>query len=329
MQDALRCGTTSFDAGYVTMPNKNDKFFYWYVEATRDATNAPLVLWLSGSPGSSGLTSMLTENGPCTINDDLTTKPNPHSWTNEANMVWLDQPTGVGFSFSTHPDETKTAKQDVGANIYWFLQGFLAKHPELENRDVFLAGEGYAGHYVPLAAHYIQKQNEIAENKPIKLQGVAIGNGFTNAEAQYTHMATMADRLTNTTALTTSTVKLMRDSHTSCVHATKRCQEALEDEALCVEAHTCWLKNFHAPFYQANRDPQDISKSCSVITKSGHQMHCDESLFSTSQYLSLDAVRQMLHVEAPRWTPVNTDVQSAFVATGDFSRTRRVQLAKQ
>ncbi|GLD92814.1 hypothetical protein PINS_up001393 [Pythium insidiosum] len=320
MKDAWRCGTTNFDAGYVAMPNKNDQLFYWYVESSRDAAKAPLVLWLSGAPGTSGLTSMLTENGPCSITDDLTTKPNPYSWTNEANVVWLDQPTGVGFSYASRPEESENDKQNVGANVYWFLQGFLAKHPELENRDVYLAGEGYAGQYIPLAARYIQKQNAAGDHTPIKLQGVAIGNACTNTETQYANMADTADRLTNSTALTANDVKMMRDSHGACVRATKRCQAALQDAALCAEAQSCWMQNFHVPFLRASRNPQDVRQSCSVMIKTGHDMHCEEPLHTTAKYLSLNSVRQMLHVKTPQWNANNVNVQSAFVASGDFSR---------
>jgi len=44
---------------------------------------------------------LLEENGPCLISPNLTAVPNPWSWNNEVNMLYLDQPVQVGFSYDT------------------------------------------------------------------------------------------------------------------------------------------------------------------------------------------------------------------------------------
>ncbi|RLN56032.1 hypothetical protein BBP00_00008199 [Phytophthora kernoviae] len=130
--------------------------------------------------------AMLAENGPCKILPDVTTEVNPYSWTTKANVIWLDQPTSVGFSHGGQRDQDYN-ETNVGENIYWFLQGFLEKHPELVDREFFVTGESYGGHYVPVAAHYIWEKN--CENSSdgivkINLQGIAIGNGLTNPAIQ-------------------------------------------------------------------------------------------------------------------------------------------------
>ena len=57
---------------------------------------------MNGGPGGSSLVGALQENGPCFINDDSnSTIPNPYSWNNEVNMLYLDQPVQVGFSYDT------------------------------------------------------------------------------------------------------------------------------------------------------------------------------------------------------------------------------------
>ncbi|RLN50298.1 hypothetical protein BBJ28_00019912 [Nothophytophthora sp. Chile5] len=180
---------TKQDAGYVKLANKaNDHYFYWYSESRSSPATDPLVLWLTGGPGGSSIMAMLAENGPCKILPNVATEVNPYSWTTQANVVWLDQPTSVGFSNGLSQDKDFN-ETNVGENIYWFLQGFLAKHPELEDREFFVTGESYGGHYVPVAAHYIWTQNRKNEatapdTQRINLQGLAVGNGLTNPTIQ-------------------------------------------------------------------------------------------------------------------------------------------------
>lgn len=170
------CGDTEQDSGYIKLPNKvDDHYFFWYFEARRNPDTAPLVLWLTGGPGGSSVLALLTENGPCRVRPDLSTETNPYSWTNEANVVWLDQPTNVGFSYGPDPKDADDNEDNVAENIYWFLQGFLERHPELQGRDFFISGESFGGHYVPAAAHFIFQQNlQVDKTLVINLQGISI-----------------------------------------------------------------------------------------------------------------------------------------------------------
>ena len=57
-----------------------------------DGDEIPLVVWLTGGPGCSSTLALLTENGPCKVNDDgKSTTVNPYSWTEAAHVLWLDQ----------------------------------------------------------------------------------------------------------------------------------------------------------------------------------------------------------------------------------------------
>ncbi|PSS00843.1 Alpha/Beta hydrolase protein [Coniella lustricola] len=76
--------------------------FFWFVEARKDPHHAPLSIWLNGGPGGSSMLGMLSEHGPCMINaDSNSSRLNPWAWNNEVNMLFIDQPVQVGFSYDT------------------------------------------------------------------------------------------------------------------------------------------------------------------------------------------------------------------------------------
>jgi hypothetical protein len=98
-------------SGYVHLPSSmlegfggatayNASMFFWYFESREDPKNAPLSLYLGGGPGATSLTGAVSENGPCYINPDSnSTRLNPWSWNNKVNMLYIDQPVQVGFSY--------------------------------------------------------------------------------------------------------------------------------------------------------------------------------------------------------------------------------------
>mmetsp|Transcript_23557 Transcript_23557/g.67461 ORF Transcript_23557/g.67461 Transcript_23557/m.67461 type:complete len:213 (+) Transcript_23557:86-724(+) len=79
--------------------NGEDKhLFFWMFEKRNQDENVsqeeiPFVVWLTGGPGCSSTLALLTENGPCSVNEDgKSTTTNPYSWTEAAHVLWLDQP---------------------------------------------------------------------------------------------------------------------------------------------------------------------------------------------------------------------------------------------
>jgi len=100
-------------SGYVHLPpgSLNDvgeeqgypiNTFFWFFESRKDPENSPLSIWMNGGPGSSSMLGLLVENGPCYVNSDSnSTYLSEFSWNNEVNMLYLDQPVQVGFSYDT------------------------------------------------------------------------------------------------------------------------------------------------------------------------------------------------------------------------------------
>ncbi|MED6120324.1 hypothetical protein PIB30_019835 [Stylosanthes scabra] len=172
-------------AGYVTVDsNKGRALFYYFVESPQNSSTKPLVLWLNGGPGCSSLGyGAMEELGPFRIKSDgRTLYRNPYAWNNVANVIFLESPAGVGFSYSnTTSDYANTGDNSTALDSYTFLVKWLERFPHYKTHDFFITGESYAGHYVPQLAHTILSYNKIAASNHqtvINLKGIAVGNGW-------------------------------------------------------------------------------------------------------------------------------------------------------
>ncbi|XP_077982198.1 lysosomal protective protein-like isoform X2 [Glandiceps talaboti] len=145
-------------SGYLAATGSK-QLHYWYVESQNKPTTDPIILWLSGGPGCSSLDGLLSEHGPYL----------------KANVLYLESPAGVGFSYS---DDGKYATDDdqVVEDNYQALKSFFEVYTSLKNLPLFIMGEDYGGVYVPTLAA------KIMTDTSIKLQGFAVGNGITSYE---------------------------------------------------------------------------------------------------------------------------------------------------
>ncbi|KAL8918927.1 MAG: hypothetical protein Q9172_005195 [Xanthocarpia lactea] len=207
-------------AGYVHLPpktladvdvtqNYTINTFFWFFESRKDPANAPLSLWMNGGPGSSSLIGLLTENGPCMINDDSnSTTLNPWSWNNEVNMLYIDQPNQVGFSYdipsngttdesqimiqdftdgvpeqnntfyvgtfpSQNPNNTANGTTNAARAMWHFAQTWFQEFPAYKpnNSAISIFTESYGGRYGPAFATFFEEQNERIANESISDQG--------------------------------------------------------------------------------------------------------------------------------------------------------------
>ena len=79
---------------------------------------------------------------------------NAYSWTNKANVLWIDQPTGVGFSYGDAGDYDHD-ELGVRNDMYHFIAEFLTAHPEYADAPFYVFGESYGGHYAPNVAYAV------------------------------------------------------------------------------------------------------------------------------------------------------------------------------
>jgi cathepsin A (carboxypeptidase C) len=157
---------------------------YWFAEAEEDAKNKPIVLWLNGGPGSSSILGMLQEHGPLLINATGGLMENPYAWTKLANLLILESPTGVGYSYcSTQVSGgvcKNTDKLTAAAARAAVVDFFSTKFPELKENPFFITGESYAGVYVPTLS------KELLDNAKgqLNFRGYAVGDPCTDNTAQ-------------------------------------------------------------------------------------------------------------------------------------------------
>ncbi|KAM9814065.1 lysosomal protective protein [Neosynchiropus ocellatus] len=162
-------------SGYLNLAT-GKHLFYWFVESQKQPTSDPVVLWLNGGPGCSSLDGLLTEHGPFLIQDDgVTLSYNPYSWNMVANVLYLESPAGVGFSYSDDQDY-RTNDTEVSMNNFLALKEFFRLFPEYKTNQLFLMGESYGGIYIPTLAE------RVMEDATLNLQGIAVGNGMSSYE---------------------------------------------------------------------------------------------------------------------------------------------------
>eukprot|EP01022_Parablepharisma_sp_SALTPOND_P020427 TRINITY_DN3726_c1_g1_i1.p1 TRINITY_DN3726_c1_g1~~TRINITY_DN3726_c1_g1_i1.p1 ORF type:complete len:734 (-),score=35.71 TRINITY_DN3726_c1_g1_i1:5256-7457(-) len=168
-----------WETGFVNLDSKH-QLFYWLVKSRSSLSKPPLVLWLQGGPGCSGVSTVLTENGPFRIKESLDLEYNPYSWNNKADVLYVDQPLGTGFSNCSDISRIPKTEKDVAKDLKVFLERFVYKHEEYLGRDFYISGQSYAGHFVPSLAKYFLDQKATF----LQLKGIAIGNGWFKPEIQ-------------------------------------------------------------------------------------------------------------------------------------------------
>lgn len=150
------------------------------MESEKDPKTDPLVFWTNGGPGCSGLLGFFTEQGPFRPQKDGTLKLNAYAWNKVANMVFIESPCGVGFSYSDNKDDYEADDDSTALDNYDLIQAFLARFPDLRANELYITSESYGGHYMPTLAQEIVNQNiKASSSLQINFKGFAVGNPFT------------------------------------------------------------------------------------------------------------------------------------------------------
>ncbi|PIM99919.1 Carboxypeptidase C [Handroanthus impetiginosus] len=157
-------------AGYYQIEHSHAaRMFYFFFES-RNSTEDPVVIWLTGGPGCSSEMALFYENGPFTIANNLSLVWNEYGWDKVSNILYVDQPIGTGFSYSSDRRDIRHDEKGVSDDLYDFLQAFFKEHPHLAKNDFYITGESYAGHYIPALAARVHQGNKAKEGIHVNLK---------------------------------------------------------------------------------------------------------------------------------------------------------------
>ena len=167
---------------------KGTELFFWFVESARSPSTDPVVFWTNGGPGASSVAfGLWTEHGPFRLENGtggvLRPIPYGYSWNRIANVLYVEMPSGVGFSHST--DESKYANitdEEAASDTYAFLEQFMAVFSQFSRHDLYITGESYGGHYVPMISKAILDGGGALL---AQMKGFLIGNPGINSDWYY------------------------------------------------------------------------------------------------------------------------------------------------
>ncbi|KAI5965650.1 uncharacterized protein KGF55_001012 [Candida pseudojiufengensis] len=289
-------------SGYFSIEETEKEFFYWFFESRNDPINDPLILWLSGGPGCSSNIGLAMELGPSMINATIQPDFNPYAWNSNASLLFLDQPASVGFSTVGDQSEIPFTTEQASIDFVNFVKLFRAKYPQYAKLDFHIAGESYAGHYIPKYAASVVDAN-------LPLKSVLIGNGITDAVVQAKETANMG-------CGKGGIGKIYTDEECSSYDAN---YERFLPYGLLCYAHpnplTCFLSALASPNVpdSGDRNPYDSRIKC------GDSPLCYEQMNYIDEYFNLPSTQKALGVQK-HFTPCDRDVGLHFTSNFDVMR---------
>ncbi|EJU06202.1 alpha/beta-hydrolase [Dacryopinax primogenitus] len=167
-----------------TGPPSNDiqpHLYFLMLKNRRVADKERVIIWFNGGPGCSSFDGAMMEVGPWRVDGQGGLKLlTSGGWEEYATIIYLDQPVGTGFSY-TSTDQYVHELGEAANQVIRFMRNFYDVFPELEFMDTWIAGESFAGQYIPYFADAFLKTTLIKA----QLKGITIGNGWIDGRTQY------------------------------------------------------------------------------------------------------------------------------------------------
>jgi cathepsin A (carboxypeptidase C) len=234
----------------------------------------------------------------------MSTINNPNSWNNNANVMWVDQPAYVGYSYGSGKQDLVHNESQIAEDMYHFLQEFFAQNPQYAENEFYVFGESYGGHYAPAISSRIFEGNQNNDGAKINLKGVGVGNGLTDPLIQYQYYPAMA--MNNTYGIKC----VSEEAYTKMVDRLPLCEKMIAacqfNTSMCLPADDYCNLAETTPYYNTGLNPYDIRLEC------GDSKFCYDFI-NVDIFLNLQSTREALHVSdhVKEWVSCNTMVDLA------------------
>ncbi|KAF9242675.1 serine carboxypeptidase [Melanogaster broomeanus] len=246
-------GTVNAYTGYIDIQARH--LFFYFFESRNDPATDDVIFWTNGGPGCSSSLGLFMELGPCRALTENGTTYHPESWNTNANLFFIDQPIGVGFSYADYGESVSTTEEAAKD---------IRRISQFKGRPFHMAGESYGGRYLPVFAAEVYDQNaKLVEAglTPINLQSSRIGNGMTD---YYTMTPAYVD-MQCTAAVCVPDFEHQQAVLYSCLDARNGPVESCIDQydaMNCGAARDFCSNELEQPFFETGMNPYDISKKC-------------------------------------------------------------------
>ncbi|KAI7736724.1 hypothetical protein M8C21_001972, partial [Ambrosia artemisiifolia] len=151
----------------------------------------------------------------------------------EANMIFLDIPAGVGFSYAKTKEGWFSSDSLVASQATTFIRKFLINHPMFLNNPLYIAGISYMGIINPLVTLQLYEGNERGDQPWLNIQGYILCGPLTdkfrdfNSRFEFAHrMALISDDIYKLGTENCNGNYINTHTHNSlCAHSLQRYEE--------------------------------------------------------------------------------------------------------
>jgi len=236
--------------------------------------------------------------------------PFDFSWSKLANVLYLESPVGVGFTYADNDGDYDNTDDTTAADNMASVEKFFELFPEYQANPFYITGESYGGIYVPTLAEAILLATLDDTYTGAPLKGIAVGNGCAGTEIGICseHLGTggkttfIEQYFVQSTAFLSQSLKAKQNANCNW-------EDPYEVSAECREAslemsRQLYQINIYDIYGQCINGDEDATNSYRT-TKTGIQPIHDEGFgpswcidsIAASKYFNQDDVIEAIHVQ--------------------------------
>ncbi|CEL60512.1 carboxypeptidase Y precursor [Rhizoctonia solani AG-1 IB] len=232
-----------------------------------------------------------------------------------AQMIYLDQPAGTGYSYSTSPHIIDNS-QEAAKDFYAFVQLFLKRFPQYMDRPFHVLSESHGGQYATNFANYINRRNkaQARNHQYVHLESILIINGLVNAAIQdetppeyacsgpYAFWENHSDHC-----------EILRSRIPRFQKLFQQCRE-FKTPLTCVPAMIYGHSGLQEGFEKTGLNRFDVRRSCTGLTNCYHELGWAQNYFNHPEMKAVLGVPDSVDY---KW--ISANINWAFTRAGDDS----------